>query len=110
MLLGFLTIVIMTATTYAFWRQGVLAALVMAVNVLLAGLIAFNFFEPIAAELDPTLSGSFLHGYEDSLCLVALFSLTLAFLRWATNALIHTTIEYHPALQQGGAVLFGILA
>ncbi|HEY7425703.1 MAG TPA: CvpA family protein [Gemmataceae bacterium] len=110
MLLGTLSFVIMLAGAYAFWRQGALPALVMAINILLAGLIAFNFFEPIAVELDPMLDGSFLHGYEDSLCLVALFSLTLVFLRWATNALIHTTIEYHAILQQGGAVVFGLLA
>jgi uncharacterized membrane protein required for colicin V production len=109
MLLGFLTVILMLVAAYAFWRQGVLPAFAMVVNVLLAGLIAFNFFEPIAAELDPMLAGSFLHGYEDSLCLIVLFCLTLAFLRWAANALIHTTIEYHPALQQGGAVLFGLL-
>jgi uncharacterized membrane protein required for colicin V production len=109
-LLGFFTFVIMVAGAYAFWRQGVLPALAMVVNILLAGLVTFNFFEPIAAELDPMLADSFLHGYEDSLCLVALFSLTLVFLRWASNALIHTAIEYHPILQQGGAVLFGLLA
>ena len=109
-MLGFFTFVIMVAGAYAFWRQGVLPALAMVVNILLAGLVAFNFFEPIAAELDPMLADSFLHGYEDSLCLVALFSLTLLFLRWASNALIHTTIEYHPILQQGGAMMFGLLA
>jgi hypothetical protein len=110
MLLGFLTVVLMAAAAYAFWRQGVLPAFAMAVNIFLAGLIAFNFFEPIATELDPMLAGSFLHGYEDSFCLVFLFSLTLAFLRWASNALIHTVLEYHPVLQQGGAVLFGAMA
>jgi uncharacterized membrane protein required for colicin V production len=110
MLLGFLTVVIMLVAAYAFWRQGVLPAFAMTVNILLAGLIAFNFFEPIAAELGSMLADSFLHGYEDSLCLVVLFSLTLAFLRWAANALIHTVIEYHPILQQGGAMLFGLMA
>ena len=110
MLLGFLTVVIMLVAAYAFWRQGVLAAFAMVVNILLAGLVAFNFFEPIAAELDPMLSGSILHGYEDSFCLVVLFALALVFLRWASNALIHTVIEYHPVLQQVGAALFGALA
>lgn len=108
-MLGFLTIVVMLACIYAFWRQGVLPAFAMTVNVLLAGLVAFNFFEPIAAELEPMFTGSFFQGYEDSLCLILLFSLVLAFLRWATNALIHTTLEYHPGLQQGGAVVFGLL-
>ena len=110
MLLGFLTVLVMLMVAYAFWRQGVLPAFAMAVNVLLAGLVAFNFFEPIAAELDPMLAGSFLHGYEDSLCLMVLFCLTLLFLRWAANALIHSTIEYHAVVQQGGAVLFGLFA
>ncbi|HTU20351.1 MAG TPA: CvpA family protein [Gemmataceae bacterium] len=110
MFLGFLTIVIMLAGTYAFWRQGVLAAFAMTVNILLAGLLAFNFFEPIAEQLAPMLADSFLSGYEDSFCLVVLFSAVLVFLRWASNALIHTVIEYHPGLQQGGAVLFGMMA
>lgn len=109
MALGFLTVVMMLVAAYAFLRQGVLPAFVMLCNVLLSGLIAFNFFEPVAAELDPMLSDSFLHGYEDSLCLMGLFCLSLVFLRWLTNALIHTTIEYTAALQQGGAVLFGML-
>ena len=99
----------MLVVAYAFWRQGVLSAFVMAFNVFLAGLVAFNFFEPIAAELDPMLAGSFLHGYEDSFCLVVLFSATLGFLRWATNALIRTVVDYPPVVQQGGAVLFGMM-
>jgi uncharacterized membrane protein required for colicin V production len=110
MLLGFLTFIIMLAGAYAFWRQGVLPAFAMTVNILLAGLVAFNFFEPIAEQLDSMLTDTFLHGYEDGFCLVALFSLTLAFLRWASNELIHTLILYNPILQQGGAVLFGLLA
>jgi hypothetical protein len=110
MLLGFLTVVVMLIATYAFWRQGVLPAFAMTVNILLAGLVAFNGFELIAEQLDPMLADSFLYGYADSFCLVALFSLVLVFLRWASNALIHTHIDYHPALQQGGAVLFGWMA
>jgi len=109
-MLSFFTIVIMLIAAYAFWRQGVLPAFAMAVNILLAGLIAFNFFEPIAGELDSMLADSFLHGYADSLCLVVLFSLTLVFLRWASNALIHTIIEYDAVIQQIGAALFGALA
>lgn len=110
MLLGFFTVLIVLLAAYAFWRQGVLAAFAMVVNILLAGLIAFNFFEPIATELEPMLAGSILLGYEDSFCLVVLFALSLAILRWASNALIHTVVEYHPVLQQGGAALFGALA
>jgi uncharacterized membrane protein required for colicin V production len=109
MVLGFLTVLMMLGVAYAFWRQGVLPAFAMACNVVLAGLVAFNFFEPISTELDPMLADSFLHGYEDSLCLIVLFSITLGFLRWLTNELIHSTIEYQPVLQQAGAVVFGMM-
>ncbi len=109
-MLGFLTFLIILITVYVFWHQGVLPAFAMVVNVLLAGLIAFSFFEPIAAELEPMLADSFLHGFEDSLCLVLLFSLSLMFLRWAANSLIHTDIGYGAIVQQGGAVVFGALA
>jgi len=110
MLLGFFTFVIMVAGAYAFWRQGVLPAFAMTVNVLVAGLVAFNFFEPLAQQLDSMVNDTPLQGYEDSFSLVLLFSLTLLFLRWASNELIHTLILYNPILQQGGAVLFGALA
>jgi uncharacterized membrane protein required for colicin V production len=110
MLVSFFTFVIMLAGAYAFWRQGVLPAFAMAVNVLLAGLVAFNFFEPAAAQLESMLTDTFLQGYEDSFALIALFSITLLFLRWASNELIHTLIIYNPIIQQGGAVLFGVLA
>jgi uncharacterized membrane protein required for colicin V production len=110
MVLVLFTFIVMGAGAYAFWRQGVLPAFAMTVNVLLAGLVAFSFFEPIAVQLDPMLSDSFLHGYEDSFSLVVLFSLTLLFLRWASNELIHTIILYNPIVQQGGSVLFGVLA
>lgn len=110
MLLVLFTLIVMAAGAYAFWRQGVLPAFAMFVNILLAGLVAFNFFEPIAEQLDSMFTDSFLHGYEDSLSLIVLFCLTLLFLRWASNELIHTIIQYNPVLQQGGAVLFGVLA
>jgi hypothetical protein len=109
-MLGFFTIIIMLVAAYAFWRQGVLPAFAMAVNILLAGLIAFNFFEPIAAELDSMLAESILHGFADSLSLVVLFSLSLALLRWVANALIHTVIEYDAIVQQFGAALFGAVS
>ncbi len=108
-MLSVFTILIMLVVAYAFWREGVLSAFMMGFNIFFAGLVAFNFFEPIAAELDPMVSDSFLHGYEDSLALMLLFCPTLGFLRWLTNNLVRSTVEYHPILQQGGSVVFGLM-
>jgi hypothetical protein len=109
MLLALLTVLVMGIVTYAFWREGLLTALTMFVNVLVAGLVAFNFFEPLAKELEPLLKGSFLEAYEDSLSLTLVFCLTLALLRWATNNLAPEDLDLAPGVQQGGAGLFGLL-
>ena len=107
-MLAFLTVVLMAGVACAFWRQGLLAAVAMGVNVFLAGLAAFTFWEPLADLLEPRLAGTFLAGYEDGLCLVALFCLALGALRLATHALAPRAAAYPPALQRGGAVAFGL--
>jgi uncharacterized membrane protein required for colicin V production len=107
--LAFLTIAVMGIVVYAFWNEGLLTAVCTFVNVLLAGLVAFNFFEPIADALEPMFETSPLKGYEDSLVLVLVFCLVLAALRWATNTVANTDLVYHPALLRGGCVLFGLL-
>jgi hypothetical protein len=103
MLLGLLTIVIMLAVGYAYLREGLFTAFVMFCNVFLAGLVAINFWEPLANLLDPALGG-----YEDILCLMALFCLTLGLLRVATNSLSSTQVDFPQALQRGGGVVFGL--
>jgi hypothetical protein len=110
MLLGFLTVVIMAICAYAYWREGVLTAFTMFVNVFLAGLLAFNFFEPVADLLDPMIRSTFLSGYEDTLALMVLFCASLGLLRLVTNNLAVTDVEYPPALWRGGGVLFGLAA
>ena len=109
MLTALLTLLIMAGVTYAFWREGLLTALTTTVNVFLAGLFAFSFFEPLASPLGSLFAGSFLYGYEDALSLVALFGIALGLLRLATNNLANAHLEYHPVLRQGGTVLCGLL-
>ena len=108
MLLGFISVVIMLIVAYAYFREGLFTACTMAINVLLAGLVAFNFWEPLAALLDPMLAGSFVHGYEDAVCLILLFSLTLGFLRVITNNLASSRVDFPDWLQSAGGILFGL--
>jgi uncharacterized membrane protein len=110
MLLTFVSILIMFAVAYAFLREGILTACVMCINILLAGLVAFNFWEPLARLADPPLNGTFMGGYEDALCLLILFCVTLALLRVATNALSPSMVVFPPAVQRGGGFAFGLLA
>jgi hypothetical protein len=107
-MLVFFTVFMMILIAYVFLHEGVLTAFTMMCNVFLAGLIAFNWFEPMANELEFWLRGTFLEDYEDAFCLVGLFAAALGLLRWVTNQLADQHVEYHPYVLQGGAVLFGL--
>ena len=65
-MLVFLTVAVMLIVAYAHSREGVLTAVAALVNVFLAGLVAFNFFEPAATFLDPHVESSGLGGGEDA--------------------------------------------
>jgi hypothetical protein len=107
-MLTFLTILIMLALAYLFLIQGLATAVAMFANVFLAGLIAFNFWEPLADLLDPLLSRSFFAGYEDAICLTVLFGIAFALLRLATNTLSRAVIDFHPIAQHVGGAFFGL--
>jgi hypothetical protein len=108
MLLGTLTVVIMCLVAYAYLREGVFTAFTMCFNVFLSGLVAFNFWEPLAGLLEEPLSKTFLRGYEDFFCLVVLFCVTLAILRTVTNVLANTQVNFPQLVQRGGGALFGL--
>ncbi len=103
------TLIVMFIVAYALMVEGILGAFTMFVNVIIAGLVACNFWEPLAAYLEPNFFDTFLSGYEDSLCLTGVFWLTLVLLRVATTQFAPAEIEVHPAIQRGGGALFGML-
>jgi hypothetical protein len=109
-MLGLLTLVVMGIVAYAFWREGLFTAVTMTCNVVLAGVVTFGFFEPIADQLQPMFKDTFLAGYEDFLCLLLLFCGVLGGLRTGTNALAPSWLEYEAVLQKVGASLFGLIA
>jgi hypothetical protein len=109
-MLLFMTFAVIGVVGYAFWREGVLTALSITVNIFLAGLVAFNFWEPLAAGLEDMLAGTVAAGLEDAIALFLLFSLTLGGLRAVTNNLANRQLEYHPVLQQVGSVVCALVA
>jgi hypothetical protein len=94
-----LSLAVVAIAAYARVREGLLTALTLLINVLLSGLVAFNYFEPVAAELHKAFKGSFLDGYEDALALFALFAAPLALLRVVCNNLAPAELDL-PALPQ----------
>lgn len=109
MLVGF-TILLMLLVAYSLLQEGLIPAFCMNINILLAGLITFNFWEPIAEMIDPMLVGSFLEGYEDALVMILLFGGSVALLRLGTSQVISSVIEFPTLIQQLGSAGFGLLA
>lgn len=108
-MLATLTIVVMLIVAYAYMREGVFTAGCMLLNVFLAGLVAFNFWEPLASLLDPALRGGLLAGFEDLLALVFLFCVVLGSLRALTNKLSPRQLEFHGLVHQLGGAAFGLI-
>jgi hypothetical protein len=103
------TLVIVLAVGYAQHRNGLFSSFAMLIQVVLAGLVAFNFWEPLASALEPLFQGNFLAGTEDLLALTGLFCLVLGPLRWATNYVAPQMIDYHGSVQLIGAGIVGMV-
>jgi hypothetical protein len=108
-MLGTCTIIMMLIIAYASFREGALTAFATFINVCVAGVVAFNFWEPLADLLDSLLAGTFLAGFEDFLFLLLIFCVALGTLRALTNNLAYVHVEYPAAVAQGGGVLFGLM-
>ena len=107
-MLVLLTILIMLSVAYAQCREGLFTSATLAVNVVLAGIVTFHFWEPLADELGGVLAGGILEGYEDALVLTLLFSCTLFLLRKAVGKLVPQGIYFPGYEQQVGGGLFGL--
>jgi hypothetical protein len=108
-MLVLITILIMAGVGYAFLVEGIFTAFLMFCNLIGAGILAFNFWEPLADQLDPAFQETFLAGYEDTFCLVSLFCVSLIVLRTLTNLTANTFVEFPEAVQRGGGAVFGLL-
>jgi len=109
-MLAFFSVIVMLIVAYAHFREGLFTAAVMLVNILLAGLITFNFWEPLAETFDAILAGSIISGYEDLLVLTGLFAGSLALLRALTNKLSPDQIEFPGYVQQFGGGALGLVS
>ncbi len=100
---------IMGAVAYASTREGLLTAICNLVNLMIAGLVAFNFFEPLAGELESPLKGTFLEGFEDGLALFIPFAVVLGVMRVVINNLANAEVELPALLQQIGSGLVALM-
>jgi hypothetical protein len=101
-------VVLILGMTYALASEGLWGAALMFFNVLFAGLITFNFYEPLAGVIGGNVS--FLADYADSLSLLLIFVVSLLLLRLTTESLAPTMVRFPAPIYHLGRWLFGLAA
>lgn len=105
---GAILVVIVAIVTWCVASEGAWGAGLTFLAVLFAGLLAMNFFEPVAGFLDDMGSG--MERYSDFAALVGLFALFTFLLRLATDTIAPTEIDVDARVYQASRWLFGLAA
>src|SRR3954447_3647322 len=84
--------------TYVVSSEGLWGACLMFFNVLFGGLIAFNFYEPLAKVLADNVP--FLAGFSDSVSLLGIFVVATFILRLTTETLAPAMVRFPTPLYQ----------
>lgn len=100
--------VVILGMTYALMSEGLWGAALMFFNVLFAGIIAFNFYEPLAAVLAKNVG--FLSGFADTLCLLGIFIVAVVMLRLTTETLGPLMVRYPTPVYHVGRIGFALAA
>ncbi|WP_422930396.1 hypothetical protein [Singulisphaera sp. PoT] len=100
------TTVLIAGMVYALSSEGLWGAVLMFFNIVFGGLIAFNFYEYLAQQLDSTGIG---WGFSDSLCLLVLFIVSVLLLRLTTETLAPAMVRYPSPIYQLGRFTFAVL-
>ena len=91
--------------TYALSSEGLWGAALMFFNVVFGGLIAFNFYEPLARLIDSTGIG---WGFSDTLSLLSIFCVSVMLMRMTTETLAPAMVRFPVAIYQAGRVFFAL--
>jgi len=85
-------VLLVAGMTYALASEGLWGAALMTFNVLFAGLISLNFYEPLAALIAENVG--FLSGFADTLSLLLLFAIGLIGMRIGTEMLAPAMVRF----------------
>jgi hypothetical protein len=107
MILNLILLAVFATVTLVLWKEGLWAALVMLLNVLLAATVATAWFEWLVAILEPRLpSYTYLL---DFVSVWALFCLVLLLAREATDRLSRTRVKLRKPIELFGTPLVAAL-
>jgi hypothetical protein len=90
---------------WALTSEGLWGAALMFFNVVFSGMIAFNFYEPLAKLIDST---GINWGFSDTLCILGLFCISVGLLRMTTETIAPAMVRFPPAVYHIGRFVFGV--
>jgi hypothetical protein len=88
-------------------REGMWSNAVRLVCMITAGLLAMNFFEPVAKLLDDQVGDSYTY-FWDFVALWGLFALSLLILRLLTDTISRVRVRFLKIVDQWGGVAFAV--
>lgn len=97
--------VLILGMTYALMSEGAWGAALMFFNAVFAGLITFNFYEPMAAVIASNVG--FLSGFADTMSMLLIFGVTLLLMRLATESIAPAMVRLPTPIYHLGRVAFG---
>lgn len=103
-LIDALLVAMMLFMTYVLTSEGAWGATLMFFNVLFGGLIAFNFFEPLADLIDSTGIG---WSFSETLAMMLIFCASVLLLRLATETLAPVAVRFPNPIYQLTRLFFG---
>lgn len=105
-MLTMILLLIFVAFVAALWFQGLWSNMVTLINVLIAGMIAFNYFEPVA-DLLVKQESSYKYLY-DYLALWGLFVLSFGILRLATDLASRRRVVFNIWVEMVGRSILSV--
>ncbi len=93
--------------TWALMSEGLWGAALMFFNVLFSGLIAFNFYEPLASLFAKNLT--FIAGFADTFCMMSIFCVSVILFRLTTETLAPAMVRFPPPVFHIGRIFFGLM-
>jgi uncharacterized membrane protein required for colicin V production len=95
---------LMLGLLYVLTSEGLWGSALMFFNVLFSGMIAFNFYEPVANLIDST---GIPWGFSDTLSLMGLFCISLGMLRMTTETIAPAMVRFPTPVYHLGRFVFG---
>ena len=105
-MIDLLLLAVIGVVTYCVASEGPWGAATTFISVILAGLLAMNFFEPVASMFPQTMEWQ---TRADIIALLGLFALFVTGLRMGAESLMPTQLEVNPLVYDGGRWGFGLL-